>query len=81
MINMFETVVGQIKEMIGDMYTQEITEDTKLEQDLGFNSLNYLNLLVRMEDNVAIDIMEASEYVKEMITVKDAVRIFELLGK
>lgn len=71
--------VIEIIEQELDTEDKVITENTRLEEDLGADSLDKAELLIAMQENFNVDIDENS--VKGIKTVKDIVEFIEKNGK
>lgn len=54
---------------------ENITKKSELVRDLGFNSLDVINVVVAFEDEFDIEI--PAEKIKELVTVEDIVQCLE----
>lgn len=75
-------MLDQIKELITnyvEVSTEEITEDSKFIDDLGFNSYDFMSFLGEIEDEFDVEIDER-EAVK-IHTVGEAVKYIETISE
>lgn len=75
-------MLDQVKELITnyvEVSTEEITEDSKFIDDLGFNSYDFMSFLGEIEDEFDVEIDER-EAVK-IHTVGEAVKYIETISE
>lgn len=73
-------MLEQLKEIIGqyvDVKEEDIHEDSRFIEDLGFNSYDFMTMIGEIED--AFDIEVSEREVINVKTVKDAVKYIESL--
>lgn len=71
-------MLEQIKEMLAETFSiapDEITADSRLEADLGINSLELAELALRCDEEFGVDIDE--EDIHRLITVGDVANYIE----
>ena len=70
----FDTVKNLISELLG-VEADDITEASNIQDDLGVDSLDVVNLVMALEDEFDIEIPE--DQVKNIKTVGDIVKFIE----
>ncbi len=75
---MFERVKGIIEEQLGITDLEKITEDTNLEDDLGADSLDAVEIIMAVEDEFELEIpdnvAEELKTVLEIVTYLESVK-------
>jgi acyl carrier protein len=72
-----EKVVDYIKEVVCPLECTPITEDSKIADDLGADSLDMIELVMSLEEEFDIEISD--EEAEKVETVKDAVALIDSL--
>ncbi len=75
---MYETLVNTIVNYV-EVAPENITEDSRLVEDLGLTSFDIMSMLGELEDTLDVEI-DQEEAVK-IVTVGDAVQYLETLTK
>lgn len=77
-MRMFEKIKGLIVNYV-DVNADDITEESRFAEDLGFNSYDFMSLLGDLENEFAVTVDESD--VIDIHTVGEAVKYLEELKK
>jgi acyl carrier protein len=69
----FKTIVAQYC----DTPAEEITNDMRFREDLGFSSLDFMSLLGELEDTFDVELEE--EAVLQILTIEEALELLDRL--
>lgn len=75
---MLEKIAAIIEEQLGTVSKEDITEDTSFKDDLGADSLDLFELIMRCEEEYGIEI--PSEDLEEIKTVGDMINYIKAQG-
>jgi len=75
---MLEKIAAIIEEQLGTVSKEDITEETSFKEDLGADSLDLFELIMRCEEEYGIEI--PSEDLEEIKTVGDMINYIKAQG-
>lgn len=75
---MLEKIAAIIEEQLGTVSKEDITEETSFKDDLGADSLDLFELVMRCEEEYGIEI--PSEELENIKTVGDVIRFIKEQG-
>ena len=75
---MLEKIAVIIEEQLGTVYASQITEDTSFKDDLGADSLDLFELVMRCEEEYGVEF--PSDDLENMKTVGDVIRFIKEQG-
>ena len=72
-------MLDKIKEILAqyaDVDLDEVTEESRLAEDLGLSSLDFMSFLGELEDTFDVE-LDPEQMSKEVYTISDAIRMIE----